>query len=75
MIQGTTIKGTLLDRVIKAGADLLKLLSDNLPSTRPEINREEDGLVDTLRFLLHHEDYNKPRSEEHILLTLLTKAF
>ena len=27
MIQGTTIKGNLLDRVIKAGADLLKLLS------------------------------------------------
>ena len=32
MIQGTTIKGTLLDRVIKAGADPLKF-SDNLPST------------------------------------------
>ena len=61
--------------MINAGDDPLKLLSDNLPSSSPEINREEDELVDTLRFLLHHEDYNKPRLEEHILLTLLTKAF
>ena len=61
--------------MLKAGVDLLMLLSDNLPSLRPEINQEDDGLVGTLRFLLHHVDYNKPRSEEHILLTLLTRAF
>ena len=75
MIQGNTIKGTLLDRVLKAGADPLMLLSDNIPSPRSEINREVDRLVDTLRFPLHHKDYNKPGLEEHTLLMLLSKAF
>ena len=38
------------------------------------INRHEDGMTDSLTSLLQHEDYNKPWSEEHMLVTLLTKA-
>ena len=77
ILKGTTIKGTLLDRIVRAGADPLDLITDSSPSTRPVCNTvgDEDGLVDTLRFLLLHEDYNKPRSDEHILVTHLTKAY
>ena len=77
ILKGTTIKGTLLDRIVRAGADPLELITDSFPSTRPVCNtvEDEDGLVETLQFLLLHEDYNKPRSDEYILVTHLTKAY
>ena len=67
----------LLDRVLKSGANPLKVIFDKEFSitSKSNLNREEDGLVDSLRFLLNHDNYNKPKSDEHILVTLLTKAF
>ena len=77
IIRGTAVKGTLLDRIVGAGADPLDLITANSPPTSPvcDTTGEEDGLVESLWFLLLHDDYNKPRSEEHILVTLLTKAY
>ena len=77
ILKGTTIKGTLLDRIVGEGVDPLDLITAKSTSTRPvrDTVGEEDGLVDTLRFLLLHDDYSKPWSEEHILVTMLTKAF
>ena len=77
ILKGTPIKGTLLDRIVGEGADPLDLITAKSTSTRPvrDTVGEEDGLVDTLRFLLLHDDYSKPWSEEHILVTMLTKAY
>ena len=77
ILKGTTIKGTVLDRIVGAAVDPLDLITDSSPSTGPVYDTvgEEDGLVESLRFLLLHDDYNKPRSEEHILVILLTKAY
>ena len=74
---GTIIKGTLLDRIVEAGADPLDLRTTKLPPTSLVCGTtgEEYGLVEFLWFLLLHDDYSKPRSEEHILVTLLTKAY
>ena len=60
-----------------AGYDPLQIIFDKQVSTGPERNLSEhdDGMIDSLKYLLNHEDYNKPWSEEHILATLLTKAF
>merc|ERR1712090_25705 len=55
IIEGNITKGTLLEKIVKAGYDPLQVVN------------EEDGVTDSLSFLLHHEDYNKPWSEEHIL--------
>ena len=76
ILNGTIIKGTLLDRIVGAGADPLDLITAKSPSTSPvcDTTGEEDGLVESLWFLLLHDDYSKPRSEEHILATMLTKA-
>ena len=65
-------EGTLLERVSKAGHNTIDLITN-----RPKNSRKhtKDGLVDSLRHLLHHENYQKPWSQEHILATLLTKAF
>ena len=77
LLRGYTVKGTLLNRVIKAGSDPLKIIFEKQPFScaNRDINIQEDGVTDSLKFLLLHNDYNKPWSEEHILATLLTKAY
>ena len=77
ILNGTIIKGTLLEMIVGAGADPLDLITAKSPSTRLvcDATGEEDGLVESHRFLLLHDDYSKPRSEEHILATMLTKAY
>ena len=35
----------------------------------------ENGIVDSLRYLIHSENYVKPWSVEHLMVRLLTKAF
>lgn len=73
MLTGKAQNGTLLDRVIKAGYNPFQLTLN-----RPKLKlntANEDGLVDSLRHLLHHENYQKPWSLEHLLANLLTKAF
>ena len=73
MMTGKIEKGTLIDRVIKAGYSPVNLIF-NKP-TFPRQTPSEDGLVDSLRQLLHHENYQKPSSEEHLLAILLTNSF
>ena len=77
IIEGNITKGTLLEKVVKAGYDPLQTIFDKqIPTgSNHDVNDQDNGVIDSLRFLLHHEDYNKPWSEEHILATLLTKAF
>ena len=67
-----TIRGTLLDRVVAAGHNPLDVVF-NKP--KQEHRFEPDGVVDSLKYLLNHDNYTKPGSDEHILATLLTKAF
>ena len=78
ILEGKLIKGTLLYKVVNYGQDPLKIIFDH-PSkwacTECEMINEENGLTDSLKYLLNHEEYNKPWSEEHILVTLLTKAY
>merc|ERR1712215_519568 len=52
ILTGTIIKGTLLDRIVRAGADPLDLITAKSPSTSLvcDTTGEEDGLVDSLRF-------------------------
>ena len=73
ILTGNAEQGTLLDRVIKAGYNPLNLIL-NKPKFKQK-STNEDGLVDSLRQLLHHENYQKPWSQEHLLANLLTKSF
>ena len=73
ILTGKAEQGTLLDRVIKAGYNPLNLIL-NKPKFKQK-STNEDGLVDSLRQLLHHENYQKPWSQEHLLANLLTKSF
>ena len=75
--KGSIIKGTLLERVLKSGENPLDIVFNKVPFKHSEcdLNIERDGLADSLKYLLYHQDYNKPWSHEHVLATLLTKAF
>jgi hypothetical protein len=68
----TVVKGTILDRLIKTGYKPLKLAFEKQEMV---IKPMENGLIDSLKYLLFHENYSKPWSSEHMLVTLLTKAF
>ena len=73
ILQNKTINGTLIDRIVKYGQDPCLVAFNK--QLRNHNYTEDDGIVDSLRYLLFHENYIKPWSEEHILATLLTKAF
>ena len=69
------IPGTIIHRVVEAGFSPIKCLSIKLQFTAHRANNIHDGIVDSLRHLIYHENFVKPYSEEHILATLLVKAF
>ena len=69
---GHVVPGTLLDQVLSYGLSPLNLIFD---FHRPLYNFYEDGVVDSLRSLLCHENFLKHYSEEHMLVSLLTRSF
>ena len=76
IINGSITKGTLLERVLKFGGNPIDTIFNKYSLKRGDREpTDDDGVTDSLRYLLYHEDYNKPWSHEHILATLLTKAF
>ena len=77
VVKGIITKGSLLEKIVAAGHNPLNIIFDKKPfaCSESDIVEENDGMLDSLRYLLNHEDYNKPWSKEHILTSLLTKAF
>ena len=69
------IPGTLIHRVVEAGFSPIKCLSIKQQVTAHRANNTHGGIVDSLRHLVYHENFVKPYSEEHIVTTLLVKAF
>ena len=71
---GTTIPGTLIDRLVHLGDSPIK--GGFVKPSVAEYNFKAgvDGLVDTVRHLLHSEHFCKRTSEEHHLVRLLTNA-
>ena len=75
--QGEYCEGTLLDRVIRLGLSPVSVAFNPVKCNNCDNSDTvlDKGIVDSLHFLIHHENYIKPWSSEHILTTLLTKAF
>ena len=76
-IYGSTVCGTLLERVIKLGMSPLQLIFPGKGTDRPSPTppNNNDGLVDSLRFVLNHDDFNNPNTSLRQLAFLLTKSF
>ena len=70
---GTSVEGTILSRVINIGISPLSCIMNNVATkcAKPPA----DGIIDSLRFLIHSENYIKPWSVDHLLVKLFTKAF
>lgn len=71
--RGTLIPGTIVHRLISFGLSPTKCAFSNVYHGN-NFNRSS-GVVDSLRYLLLHENFIKPYSEEHVLAALLTKSF
>lgn len=74
MLTGSVIPGTLLHRLLNLGRSPIYLLfNSGCDKIRPGVSNS--GVVDSLRYLIHHENFIKPWADEHILASLLTRAF
>ena len=67
------IHGTLISRVCNLGISPLEALLKNAKNVNVDVG--DAGLVDSLRFLIHSDNYDKPWSTDHTLVRLLTNAF
>ena len=71
---GKTFPGTLCHNIVKQGSSPVALALGLKPN-RAKHHTDENGIVDSLRFLVFHENFIKPYKEEHLLVSLLTRAF
>jgi hypothetical protein len=72
MLHGKLIPGTLVQRIVSYGLSPTELLF-NKPNLLT--NSHDSGVVDSLRYLVMHEQFLKPYSDEYIIASLLVKAF
>ena len=73
MVTGTCINGTLLSQISNFGLNPISIIFEK--PVRNSFNNIPDGVVDSLHYLLHHENYVKPWTHEFTLVTLFTRAF
>ena len=71
------IPGTIIHRMKNTGVSLVKGLFSRIYIPVPQVGNDNvnDGIVDSLRYLISHENFIQPYSNEHILGVLLAKAF
>ena len=74
MLNSKLTDGTLVDRLVSKGLSPISLLFDDRKYIVNQ-SENENGIVDSLRYLIMSESLIKPYSDEHILATLLVKAF
>jgi len=67
--------GTLLHRIVQLGKSPTSIIFNKKTVHVPNHDELDNGIVDSMSYLLRHNNFMKPYSEEHVLLSLLTKAF
>ena len=75
ILTGKCAKGTLVDRVVTTGHSPVSVLFNGTFDYKASFNSHNNGVVDSLRYLVHHENFLKPWRSEYILANLLTRAF
>ena len=72
IVSGEVVKGTIVGRIINTGVSPVLCMQTYTPDKG---RSQDDGVVDSLRHLLYHENYCTPGSNEHILAKLITRSF
>ena len=79
ILDGHHEKNTIINRVAATGVSPTRAyfdINDCVRKMKSSIKTyESDGVVDSLRFLLHDENFVKPWSSQHLLASLLVRAF
>ena len=73
ILTGKTTKNTLLGRIVESGQSPVNLILSPPKHSPPKSS--QDGIVDSLRHLIIHDNYVKPYGNDHYLASLLLKAF
>jgi hypothetical protein len=69
---GKVYKGTLLSKIIDMGYSP----TDSAYNLKKTVcHKQKDGVVESLEYLVNHENFMKDGSSEHVLATLITRAF
>ena len=71
---GTTVPGTLLDRLVSIGESSLKWVFRKCGHKEFILKDGIEGHVDSIRLLLHSRNYVDRNSEEQCMLRLLTTS-
>ncbi len=71
-ISGQCEPGTLIERVVQAGISPTRAM---MSKVRLPNEKQSDGVIDTIKYMLHHCDFIKPDSCERQLVRLLTRCF
>ena len=72
LCNGTIVPGTLISRLLSTGISPMSCILNNFSYMLPNFDYM-NGHIDTLKYLLFHENFVKPYSDEHLLMYLLTK--
>ena len=75
LLTGKRTKGTLVDRVVATGHSPVSILFNGPSDYKFSHNSLDNGVVDSLRYLIHHENFLKPWRSDYILAGFLTRAF
>ena len=73
---GCTVKNTLIDKVVTMGFSPLSVALDTSFKCKLSCKTQDDaGIVDSLQYLLFHDNHIQPWSDEYSLVKLLARAF
>ena len=73
---GCTVKNTLIDKIVTMGFSPLSVAMDASFKCKLSCKTQDDaGIVDSLQYLLFHDNYIQPWSDEYSLVKMLTRAF
>ena len=86
IVHGHRSKGSTIDRIIECGFSPIDIAFSDSTSFRSRVAGDDpiagatlrglgDGVVDSLKYLVFHENFIKPWADEHVLAVLLTRCF
>lgn len=71
IIEGISFPGTIVERILSCGLSPTNCMFNKyMKPSQPDC-----GIVDSIRSLVMHENFIKPYTEQHVLCSLLTRAF
>ena len=72
---GVAIKGTLVSKLLDFCISPINIIFGNFKKTYANYYVCQNGIIDSLRYLIHSEDFRKPQSIDFMLVKLFTQAF